>query len=219
MSTASEFPRLPRDSLIQALEQGASLITSNRRLARAIKREFDAAQLQRGRSVWPTADILHYSAFLERSWSEQARITRGATLLSAEQELALWERVIADSPQGETLLNPSAAARLARKAWSIRHAFRIDFARYASTLDDDGAAFRGWAQRYGKICTEKNWLDSACLADAVIAATAAPKPHLIILCGFDELSPQQRDFFQALAAAGGKVSEVKPEASAAPAMR
>ena len=219
MSTASEFPRLPRASLIQALEQGASLITPNRRLARAIKREFDAGQIQRGRSVWPAADILPYSAFLERSWSERARLTRGATLLSAEQELALWERVIADSPQGDILLNPSAAARKAREAWSLRHAFRMDFARYASTLDDDGAAFRGWAQRYGKICAGKNWLDGARLADAVIAAAAAPKPRPIVLCGFDELSPQQREFFQALAAAGGNVSEAKPEAKSAPAVR
>ena len=215
MSTA--FPFLQRASLIQTAEQGATLITPNRRLKRAIKRGFDAAQIKRGLSVWPAADILHYSAFLERAWSELARFERGATLLSAEQETALWERVIADSPQGESLLNPAATARQARAAWSIRHAFRIDPSRYAAILDEDGAAFHRWAKRYGKICTEKNWLDSARLADAIIGA--ALKPRNIVLYGFDELSPQQRDFFKALAAAGGTVSEAKPEANASSAIR
>lgn len=217
MSTASPF--LPRASLIQAAEQGAILITPNRRLARAIKCEFDAEQIKRGRSVWPTADILPYSAFLERSWSELARFERGATLLSAEQETALWERVITGSPQGEILLNPAATARQAHDAWAIRHAFRIDFARYAAMLDEDGAAFRSWAKRYGKTCAEKNWLDGARLTDAIIASAAAIKPRNIVLYGFDELSPQQQEFFKALAAAGGNVSEAEPEANAAPAVR
>jgi hypothetical protein len=189
MSTA--FPFSPRASLIQAAEQGATLITPNRRLARAIKREFDAEQIKRGRSAWPAADILPYSAFLERSWSELARFERGATLLSAEQEIALWERMIAGSPQGEILLNPAAAARQAHDAWAIRHAFRIDFSRYAAMLDEDGAAFRSWAKRYGKTCAEKNWLDGARLADAIAAAATVLKPRNIVLYGFDQLSPQQ----------------------------
>jgi len=217
MSTA--FPFLPRASLIQAAEQGAILITPNRRLARAIKCEFDAEQIKRGRSVWPAADILPYSAFLERSWSELARFERGATLLSAEQEIALWERVIAGSPQGEILLNLAATARQAHDAWAIRHAFRIDFARYAAMLDEDGAAFRSWAKRYGKNCAEKNWLDGARLADAIAAAGNALKPLTIVLYGFDEPSPQQQEFFKALTAAGGNVSEAEPEANAAPAVR
>ena len=217
MSTA--FPISPRALLIKSAEQGATLITSNQRLAQSIKREFDAAQQQRGLSVWPTADILHYSAFLKRAWSELSRLERGATLLSEEQETALWEEIIADSPQGGILLNPAAAARQARKAWSIRHDFRIDFARYSSILDEDGQAFRKWAKRYEKICAEKNWLDSVRLADALAAAAKVLKPLTIVLYGFDELSPQQRDFFKALAAAGSTVSEAKPEASAAPAIR
>ncbi|HEY6280906.1 MAG TPA: PD-(D/E)XK nuclease family protein [Burkholderiales bacterium] len=217
MSTA--FPFSPRASLIQAAEQGAILITPNRRLARAIKHEFDAEQIKRGCSVWPAADILPYSAFLERSWSELARFERSATLLSAEQEIALWERVIAGSPQGEILLNPAATARQAREAWAIRHAFRIDFARYAAMLDEDGAAFRSWAKRYGKTCAEKNWLDGARLADAIAAAGKALKPRNIVLYGFDQLSPQQQEFFKALAAAGGNVSEAEPETNAATAVR
>ncbi len=217
MSTA--FPFLPRASLIQTAEQGATLITPNRRLERAIKRGFDAAQIKRGLSVWPAADILHYSAFLERAWSELARFERGAKLLSEEQETILWERVIADSPQGGILLNLAATARQARQAWSIRHAFRIEFARYAALLDEDGAAFRSWADRYAKICAEKNWLDSARLADVLAAAATVLKPLNIVLYGFDELSPQQREFFNALAAAGANVSEAKPQANPAPAFR
>jgi hypothetical protein len=215
MSTA--FPFLPRASLIQSAEQGATLITSNRRLARAIKLEFDAAQIARGLSVWPSADILPYSAFLERAWSELSRVEPGNMLLSAEQETALWEQVIAGSPQGENLLNTAAAARRARDAWEIRHAYRIDFANHAKILDENCASFRSWADRYQKICAEKNWIDDARLADAIALAAGSLKPRNIVLFGFLELSPQQREFFNQLGAAGASISEAKPETNPASA--
>ena len=215
---SNAFPILPRASLMQAVEQGATLITANDRLARAIKREFDAAQQKREISVWPTADVLDYIAFLKRAWTELPRSEVGAMLLSEEQEIALWEQVITASAQGRILLNPEAAARQASDAWAKRHAYRIDFARYAALLDEDCLAFRRWADGYTKICTEQNWLDNARLPDAIIAAAGNLKPRDIVLYGFDEPSPQKRDLFEALAAAGGTVSEAKAEARAAPAI-
>ncbi|HXZ95498.1 MAG TPA: PD-(D/E)XK nuclease family protein [Burkholderiales bacterium] len=213
------FPFLPRASLIQSAEQGATLITANDRLARAIKREFNSAQQKRGLSVWSTADVLDYSAFLKRAWSELSRLERGAMLLSEEQEIALWEQVITSSAQGGILLNPEAAARRARDAWRKRHGYRIDFARYAAMLDEDCAAFRSWADRYAKICAEKSWLDSARLPDAIIAAAGNLKPLSIVLYGFDEPSPQRREFFNALAAAGSSISEAKPQTNPGSAQR
>jgi len=213
------FPFLPRDSLIQAAEQGATIITPNRRLARTVKREFDAAQIKRGFSAWPSADILHFSAFLERAWSGFLRTEREQTLLSEEQETTLWEQVISSSPQGENLLNIAATARRARDAWATRHAYRINLAQYEAILDEDCSVFRSWAERYAKLCAEKNWLDSARLPDAIISAVGNLKPHNLVLYGFDELAPQQGDFFDAISLAGANVSEVRAQLKPAPAFR
>ena len=89
-----------RAELTEKLEGGATLITPNRRLALYLKREFDEAQFAAGRAVWPTADILPWTAWLERAY-EDALYSRLAPdlplLLSSSQELALWELAIRDS--------------------------------------------------------------------------------------------------------------------------
>ena len=43
--------------LLRSLVEGATLVTPNRRLARDLKRRFDAAQSAQGLGLWPTPDI------------------------------------------------------------------------------------------------------------------------------------------------------------------
>ena len=69
-----------RADLIGLLEAGATVVTQNRRLALHLKREFDALQLAAGRSVWPTPDILPWTAWLERSYDDALHSESGGEL-------------------------------------------------------------------------------------------------------------------------------------------
>ena len=103
-----------RRELTERVAQGATVLTPNRRLARDLKRRFDAAQVAAGHMVWLTPDILPWGAWLERTYGELIRLDARQRLLSAAQELAVWQQAIADSRYAHSLLDTAATARLAR---------------------------------------------------------------------------------------------------------
>lgn len=211
-----------QDDLAQRIEAGCVVVTPNRRLAAHIRREFDLAQLAARRKVWPTADCVPLNAFLERTYDELTRLASGAMLLSERQADALWERVVADSSQGAALLHPEAAARAARTAWQVQHAWHIDLARHRGGLDDDARAYLDWTERYRGLVRAGNWLDAARLPDAIALALesgAASVPRAIVLYGFDLMAPQHRALFEALSQQGWPVSEMAVRAQGSRAAR
>ena len=212
---------------VQALLAGATVITPNRRLALYIKSEYDTAQACSGKSVWPSADTLPYGAFLERTWQELAlaaqgeQSEQGALLLSAQQEIALWETVIESSRLAGLLLNPSMAARGAREAWITQHAFHMDVAAHRAAWDssgEDAAAFGEWSRAYSERLRSAGWIDSAQLPGRIAQALnggARSRVRHILRAGYDGYTPQQQRLFDAFTQSGCVVSDA-PLAGAAP---
>ena len=92
-----------RPDLAQQIEAGCAVVTPNRRLAANLKHEYDARQIAAGKSAWPTADILPFSALVERVYGDALHSGRAAGLpvpLAPAQELALWENIIRESEVG-----------------------------------------------------------------------------------------------------------------------
>ena len=103
--------------LSNTLDRHTTLITVNRRLSRVLRGEFDRAQLAAGAKVWESPDILPYASWLMRSWNDfVAGVDRSLpALLSAEQDLSLWEQVISHRPPADAeqpLLQSAEAASL-----------------------------------------------------------------------------------------------------------
>src|SRR5262245_29870329 len=184
-----------QQDLAQRIEAGCVVVTPNRRLAAHLKREFDSRELASGKRVWPTALVLPYGAFLERIYAELTCFTAGATLLSLQQEMVLWEQTIVTSSQGGGLLNAAAAAVAARDAWRLQHSHRINLAKYGSGFDEDARAYAEWAQIFEGLCGRNQWLDPARLPDAIIAALdrgGVLAPRALVAYAFLELDKQQR---------------------------
>jgi hypothetical protein len=152
---------------LDTLDQDTTLITVNRRLSRVLRGEFDRGQLAAGAKVWESPDILPYSSWLQRTWND---IVAGAdrslpALLSAEQDLSLWEQVISQrldglSGDGEApLLQSAEAARNAQAAWALLRAWRLDYDDDLGLANDEVRAFRGWAREYASHCRRGNWVE------------------------------------------------------------
>ena len=190
------------------------VVTPNRRLAQHFKCEYDAAQAGSGKFVWPSADTLPYGAFLERTWQELALAENGAMLLSAPQEVALWETVIESSRLADGLLNPALAARAAREAWITLHAFHLDHPRHRAALEnagEDSAAFDAWRRAYSEKLRTQGWIDGAQLPDCIAQALhhgAQPRARHILRAGYAAYTPQQQQLFEAFTRAGCEVDDV-----------
>ncbi|MFZ5557797.1 MAG: PD-(D/E)XK nuclease family protein [Pseudomonadota bacterium] len=203
---------IERPALLERLAAGATALTASRRLARFLKREFDCAQRNRDLHVWPTPDILPLTAWLQRAYADAAP-PDAPLLLSPLQEQVLWERAVAESESASPLLQIPSTAAAAREAWQLAHAYRLREAIERLPLNEDARAFVRWSQRYRKLAEEAGAIELARLPDQVagwIRAGAIDPPREAVLCGFDEVAPQQRELFGALEAAGCALAELAP---------
>jgi len=207
--------------LIEQLAHGATVITVNRRLAAAIRRTYDLASSQQGRSAWAAADVLPWNAWLERAFRDG--LARGAArqlLMSHWQTRALWQRVIAQAPEAQGLLQVDAAAVAALEAWELVHAWRLlpSLQRLAGT--EETRAFLRWVHAYDATCSRRQLTDRARLPDLVsdlALAGSLPLTAGVIVFGFDALTPQQEALLDALRSRGVSVEVLTGSGDKAPA--
>ncbi len=174
--------------LLSEIENGALILTANRRLARSLCREYDELRRRSGLSAWARPRILPFGAWLQSLWSDA--VLAGAVtplLLSEVQEESVWEDIIRTSESGRDLLQPREAAREAAKAWALSKQYRVPLGGGWFAGHPDASAFLGWAREFERLCRERDWLPRAALPEAI----AAPTNERLVLCGFDELAPQQ----------------------------
>jgi probable DNA repair protein len=190
-----------RMAVAQACLRGATVLTPNRRLARALKREFDQAQVDAGKTVWASADVLPWDAWLLRSLQEAEC---DGQVLSPLQDLVLWRQVIAQSPLGALLLS-DAAARSAQQAWQALHGYGLAQRLRELAATEDQRVFRHWAGAYAQRLRALDAVAPAQAASVLQAAVARgpwrPRQELV-LAGFDALTPQQHGLLETLRAHG-----------------
>ena len=229
MSTGAEKPVIEKNALFECLAQGQvsrlTVITPNRRLSAALTRDFDAHQVARGLASWESADVLPFSAFVERFYEDALYSDLAAglpILLSGAEEQALWEEAIAASESGRDLLSGGSAAALAREAWQIAHDWKLAPRLKSHPANDDARAFSEWAWRYEGITQRDRHTDRARLPGTLLphlAHAALRRPRTLVAYGFDALKPAQRDFLAALAATGVEIVACGPQPRVSEARR
>lgn len=214
-------------SLIESLQPGTTVVTVNRRLARALHAAYGERQRAQGHGVWESPDILPLAAWVDRCWREleERGEVEGVVHLQAAQECALWERLIADDPAAagaSVLLRASAAADLAREAYALLHEYGCTLrelrAPAGGGAETDLAAFVRWGERYASRLAQRGWLDGAGVRACVLEALGAGRvelPARLVLAGFDLPTPYTRALVDALAARGVGVAHWRPPGRAA----
>jgi len=221
------LPELSRDELFDRLAAGEAaritLVTPNRRLAQTLAAEFDRRQEAAGRTVWETADVLPYGAFVERLYDDALHSEAAAglpLLLGPDQEQSLWEEVVRHAAGG--LLAVPETAALAREAWAIAHAWDLADGLPGALAGEDAVAFAGWARAYAARTGRERFTDRARLATVVadvLDERRVKKPGLLVAYALDVVTPQQAALFEALAARGVTLARSGPPPAAARAVR
>ena len=165
------------NALLSALADGAIAVTPNRRLARRLHAEFDAALAASGQRAWPTPAILPYRGVADSALGNDSRARercRTADAIERAQAIALWQRVIEDS--GATLADMRGAAALASDAWSHVHAWGAGGESWRSWRqqgdEQDPSLFAAWADTYLARTRRLGVLDIAQAGDAIAAQAA-----------------------------------------------
>ena len=217
--------------LVEALGQGAWVVTASDRLARALLLAYAENRQQAGQAVWERPRVLTWGAFLSDQVASYQNALFGGQpptdanlpqLLTNTQTQALWERIVQGSDAAGGLLQPVAAAQAAQSAWNQCHAYGLDWQPLAASANPDARQFAAWAQIFDARCRHANWLDSGRLPDLLsdwVAAGELGAPPRLLFVGFDEWTPQQAHLLQTLRDAGSDSERLAVETGEPPAAR
>lgn len=197
-------------------------VCPNERQALAWWEEDAQSRREQGEKAWETPAVCSWSDFVRALWEEfwlsgSHQDAHPPLLMNEWQERFLWLKVLADSNQGEGLLNLPAAAKLAMEAWRLANShFMIPYLRQENYWPEETQVFLGWADDFLAQCRERGWLDpcrlETLLAERLRAGAFPPEtlPLRINFRGFAEWTPTAEDFLSALAEAGTQVSRAEP---------
>lgn len=210
--------------VFSAIKNGAVVITVNQRLARHLLANIEQAYIKEDAISWASPNILSFDSWLLQAW--QQRFNQGdvtsihpnmnKTLLTPEQSLVLWEKVIRNG-LGAELLNVTATAKAANKArqlgiqWDIAQNNSHDVASQQNL-----AMFEQWHMAYKAELCKGKWVDAVLLLDCVstmIEQAYIDIPQQIILASFDVFTPTQKAFWALLKTKGCEVQQYKVSVS------
>ena len=203
------MPMPVSSQLLKKIDQETLILTVNRRLARTLLQRLDQEYLASGEVIWPTPRVLPWATWLELCWEQlldQAKDNlstdsfHALALLTPWQERLLWEEVIAQSPQGETLLRISESAQNAQNAWKLLQEWRATLTEDDLYGHEDAYAFHAWSTHFVTHCQQKGWLDRARLIKHLTRhLKQLSLPATILLAGFQRPPPEHHAFFSSLA--------------------
>ncbi len=211
------------ESALNAMSQDVVVITANRRLALELKRCYDQMQVEQGKLVWESASAISWDDWMQSLFQDMLDFgLTDQTLLDLPQTRLLWEQIIRQADKEHHILNPSGAARMAGEAWCLMQAWNIQIAQLARFANSETELFLSWASKFNKRCTQEAWVDASRLPRLVLEklrAAALPVPERTILAGFDEITPEQREFLTVLKEHGSEIAFLIPEEPAAQSVR
>jgi len=217
----TDYPKIPHSAVWEKIENGAAVVTVNRRLARHLTGEYAAGHMAVGRSAWETPNIIPYTAWLEHLYDA---LLLNPALESAEKwpealppnhERWLWESVIRESEYGKGLLQIQTTAKTAQTALALCRQWRLDVKALSQAPPPDTEAFIDWVKDFARRCRQHNWTEAARLPDLVASAlrqALIDLPETILFTGFDEYPPQMQDLFAAMQSVGTSVLQLSAPA-------
>lgn len=203
------------DTLLEALDVGATVVTANNRLARYVGQLHDDRKLQAGQQAWVTPDILPWGSWVQRLWEEaclSGAVQESPLLLTPEQERYLWEQIISQSVVGGSLNHLGGTVRDAQEAWKLIRGWRLPLRSEQFNYNANSEAFWEWASAFKKKCDQSGWLPEADLVSTLETSIREARLRLsgrLFLCGFDEFNPQQEELLEAVHVQGTEVQIIR----------
>ncbi len=199
------------DWLAAALEDGALVVTANRRLAGVLSDHYAEQQLQAGNKAWTSPAIRAWPDWV-RELLDAGELTRALPArLTGHQSRVLWERCLRQQISSP-LLNIGAVVGQARSAWQLMHDYCVPLEEVErAARGRDQGIFARAAKAYQASLVTEDWTDDAAatsLAAQLVESGAAPVPDELVLAGFDRQTPAAMRVLDALRGRGCRVSPV-----------
>lgn len=206
------------DWLPEALQERGTVITANRRLARALQQEFAARQVAAGVVAWETPGIYAWPDWLKAMLEVDGAQDGLPTRINQHQSALLWERCLRKELDDD-VVSAAHVVRLARESYQRLADWGVGIRNVARAAQGrDQRAFASAAGRYIGLMEREDWVDeaglAALLAERIGDGRIRPAGRFTF-AGFDRDRPMVARLRQRLADAGcAIVDEAHREATA-----
>jgi len=197
-------------ALYNFLREGTVCLTATNRLARQIMVQFDEFMIAAAAGAWKRPSVYaldNWCRRLSNSLNGESRF------LNSAQSGHLWERIIRhdiETTQHE-LLQITSTARKAAQASVLLHDYDAELKTKGIT--EDHQAFYRWHKAWNLELGRLNRQDQSTRISFVSKAFAQGElspPAKIVMVGFDDFNPAQKNLLHALAEAGTQ-TEIYPD--------
>ena len=194
--------------IIEAVKEGALVLTVNTRLGVYLRSSFDSEMLNQKKEAWATPEILKLESWLERLWagSEDAR-----QLLTPERSKALWERVVTSDRifSGTKLLFTDGVVSDSYFAYTLANRYLINLSGPSIYLTPEASALKRWQRVYSDELKLLRAVDPPSLwkeAERIISSGEVPIAEKVVFSGFDRVTPANEKLVAALKSSGVEVT-------------
>lgn len=211
---ATSHARARGGEWIDAVRDGATVVTVNRRLARDLVDRFERERLAAGDRVWATPDILPLDAWLLARHDDALAAGFVEEPRLPDCLLREYWRAAIDADDALWLLDPDRMAEEALVAHALAARWYID-TRTDAGATPDADAFARWRRRVAGRLRRERVTDTETAIDRVVALIEAEPlalslPDELRYAGFLDLEPRQQRLFSALESAGTTVAALEP---------
>lgn len=156
--------------LIESVNAGLTILVPNTELAAALTDAVERSHRDSGREVWPTPRIRDFTGWLkDRHVRRQLIDSTVPRCLTNVEERELWRDAVLDSDLERKFLEPSGAARAARRAHRAVREYGIPMTAIAADGGEESAMFQDWSARFSERCRGFGCVS----ADDLLGAAAA----------------------------------------------
>lgn len=207
------------DWLPEALQERGTVVTANRRLARALQQAFAAQQVAAGTAAWETPGIYAWPDWLDAMLEDDGAQEQLPTRINHYQSTLLWERCLRKELD-DGVAGAGHIVRLARDSYQRLADWNVGIREVARTVQGrDQRAFASAAGRYIGLLEREGWVDEAGLAALLSARIRDGRVHpsgRFTFAGFDRDRPAVIRLKKQLAEAGCNVRDDAPGEITAP---
>jgi hypothetical protein len=140
--------------LVQAVESGSTVLVPNTELAAALADAVERFYLIAGRQIWPTPRIRDFAGWLKDQYiRRQLTDSSLPRCLGDVEERELWRDAVLGT-DANRFLEPSGAARAARRARRATHEYGIPMSAIAADGGEEATLFVEWSARFAQRCRD-----------------------------------------------------------------
>lgn len=206
------------DGIVEALEQGAVVVTGNQRATRSLRRGWDRRNRVLGLSSWAPAAVISWDAWLASMWHRlliEGHVSE--MILNRSQEHVVWRTVLEGDDELASLRSVDSLAVMATEAWRILSAYDGQSRLRGAIGSSDTRSFQRWARTFERRCQAEGFVAQAQLEDKLreVCEKNIAGPGFfeliakkVVLVGFDQMVPAQRRLVEALRSAAVQVEDL-----------